>query len=646
MTRLCRTWLLLTLMLIATAAPAQMIPVDLEIGYRFLDLKGSSAMYRTQVNEQEGFVLRSLMFYSIAPDSGTRFTDSIRIDATDLGLAPASSLRVQAYRSEGYRLDLRFRRSREFSELPLFANPLAASGLTTGQHTFDRTRNMVDGDLELLRWRRIRPFVGYSWNKHDGPGTTTYHVGQDEFVLLQNLNDTASEFRAGAAFEFGSFAGEITQGWRRFSGRESLALSGPSAGNNPGPVLGQPIAVERVVRNSNTEADTPFTNVFVTGTAARAKVVATYSRFAAESDRSGVEDVAGSLASFALGRFYGGINETSTARAANTTWRGGARAEVQITSWLDFLSGFQREHRELEGSALVETLYLQSVSFGGVADPAGLRVILDSSSALERDEDVVNVGLLARPQGPWSLRAGYAASRYEVTVAPDLAEIVVGGSGGEKGTHDRRVDTLEIAAAYATPRVMLTASWKRDDADVPVLRTDYLGRDRYRVRAAWKAPKYFRIGVTADETRQTSDRPDIGYDSKIRQYSGEVEFAPAPSFRLRGAASQFKADSTLLVRRPENFVTDTSLRLEKGTGWDGGASWTFRRASLDASFGRFENEGTLPFTLERWRARLTFPVAAKTGLATEWSRDDYSDSATSLGDYEATRYGVYLRLMP
>ena len=45
-----RTWLLLPLLLAAFGASAQPILGEIELGYRWLELKGNSDMYRTQIN--------------------------------------------------------------------------------------------------------------------------------------------------------------------------------------------------------------------------------------------------------------------------------------------------------------------------------------------------------------------------------------------------------------------------------------------------------------------------------------------------------------------------------------------------------------------------------------------------------------------
>ena len=59
------------------------------------------------------------------------------------------------------------------------------------------------------------------------------------------------------------------------------------------------------------------------------------------------------------------MNEQDSGRALNTTWRGGARAEVALTNGLDLLAGWQHESCELSGSALIDSPFLQSITFGG-----------------------------------------------------------------------------------------------------------------------------------------------------------------------------------------------------------------------------------------------------------------------------------------
>ncbi|MGZ8831548.1 MAG: hypothetical protein ACXW2Q_14350, partial [Thermoanaerobaculia bacterium] len=178
----------------------------------------------------------------------------------------------------------------------------------------------------------------------------------------------------------------------------------------------------------------------------------------------------------------------------------------------------------------------------------------------------------------------------------------------------------------------------------PILRTDFLSRDRFRVRAGWTMPSnYFRAGIVAEESTPKNDRSGFAYDSKIRQYTADAEIAPTQMVRLHASASRYRADSTILYRRPETFTTDTSVHAENGKSYEGGVMVTFTPATVDAAYTRFDNSGTTPFTIDRYRARVTFKLFGKTGAAAEWDRDRYDEPAPSFGNFEANRYGLYLR---
>ena len=61
---------------------------------------------------------------------------------------------------------------------------------------------------------------------------------------------------------------------------------------------------------------------------------------------------------------------------------------------------------------------------------------------------------------------------------------------------------------------------------------------------------------------------------------------------------------------------------------------------FDAS--RFENEGTLPFDVDRYRTRVVYDFLTHAGIAAEWSRDNYEENAP-FGAFDADRYGLFLR---
>src|SRR6202030_3786204 len=105
------------------------------------------------------------------------------------------------------------------------------------------------------------------------------------------------------------------------------------------------------------------------------------------------------------------------------------------------------------------------------ADPRDLEAIINSSNSLERKEDVGDVALSARSIGPFSFRAGYSLSKQDVTVTPDLSEIVVDNIEGQGGTFERRVHSFDANGSYTNNGFTLGAAYKDSDAGEPLLRT-------------------------------------------------------------------------------------------------------------------------------------------------------------------------------
>jgi hypothetical protein len=623
------------LLLAAAGMSAQnTIPFDFELGYRWTDIEGNEDVYRTQINEEEGLLLRAFRLSSADFAEGS-FLDHVRIDASELGVGPAGALSVQAGKEGLWDFRLGYRQADAFNYHPGFA---------LGQHRVDRQRTNLDLDLQFLPGRKFSPFIGYATGSYDGPGTTTYTLGQDDFQLDSDLDETEQEIRAGFIFNTGKVFGSVTQGWRSLESEETMLLSpGAGAGNNPGSVLGRPIEAGGITRNSNFDVDTPFTNAFFTAEfIPRLRLIGNYSQFAAEGEGPEVESATGSFTSFALRRFFGGLDETVNSRAENNTWRGGLRGEFAVTDTLDVFGAWRTEHREMDGVGLFNSIFTNTVNFSGADPLATLEEVYEAESALDRDENVFEVGVAARQLGPFSLRASYRNTSQEVELSPDVEEIVVAGPE-QGGSYDRQIDTFEAVGGFGIGNFTSSVTMRLDRADDAVLRTDYRDRDRLRLRAAYTFPRFVRVGAMAEQIDHENREAGTGYDARTRQYGTDLEVSLTDKFRLRGAYSRFDTDSEALIRRPENFVIEEWTYAETGDSLEAGFSLLLAPVSLDADFIRFENEGDNPLNLDRYRARLMWDFMARAGLGAEWSSDEYEESLFPVAAYKATRYGVFFR---
>ncbi len=414
----------------AGVARAQAIPFDLEVGYRFLDVIGSEESYRSQINEREGFLVRSIHLGTDGKTDGFPILDHLRIDGSDLGAGPAGSLFLDAGLAGAYRLRLSYRHLDQFSALAGFANPL---GAPIGQHTWDRTRNMVDVNLEILPGAVVTPLFGYTSNNLNGPGYTTTFVGQDEFRLAQDLKVHDQEVRAGLGFHAGAFSGEFLQGWRRYRETEKDTLvPGAGAGNNKGTVLDNDLNLSSLTRSSVTDVNTPTSSFFLRGFATDAiQLIAFYVRANAGGDSTDQENLNGSLVSFQLARFFTGLTDNSSSRVQNTMWRAGGRVEFHVLDGLDVTGGYVHRDATWDGQDLVTSLFTGTSSFTGVT-LADIQTILNAQTSVERTEDVFDVQVAAKALGPFGVRAGYSRIEQDLTVTQDPSEIRRSGRPGRK----------------------------------------------------------------------------------------------------------------------------------------------------------------------------------------------------------------------
>ncbi|MEO8585692.1 MAG: hypothetical protein ABI584_05995 [Acidobacteriota bacterium] len=624
----------------AGVARAQAIPFDIEVGYRFLTITGNEESYRSQVNEREGFLVRSLHIGQDGKTEGFPILDRLRIDGADLGVGPAGSLMLDAGLSGAYRLRASYRHYDVYSAFTDFANPL---GAPVGQQTWDRTRNVVDVNLELLPGAVVTPLVGYTSNDMQGPGYSTATLGGDEFQLSQDRRFHDQEIRVGAGFRAGPVSGEFLQGWRNYHERESLNfIGGKGDGNNPGLVLDKKQTLSSFTSSSVTDINAPTTSFFVRGFATDfVQVTGFYVKTISTGDDTANESATGSLVSFPLARFFSGLTENTSSRIDSTLWRAGARLEARLFEGVNLSGGFVRRHATLAGQDLVTSLFTGTTTYTGFT-LTDIQTLLSANTSIERTEDVYDVQVAAKAFGPFGIRAGYSQIQQDVTVTPDPSEILV--PGGQGGNFDRKINRYEGALTFAQGGFFLAGEAAWDDANVAVLRTDYLTRNRERVRATWKGFGFVTLGATGLWIDQKNDT--IGSTGSVTQYTADLTLMPLKWLRMHGAYAKMKADSSIPVRAPQDFTTFSSLNTEDGKLLEAGLGLNFGKLALDGFWTRFENVGTYAYRLYRGGARVGFDFSAKIGVIGEWAVDRYLDYQISSSSYRADRIGAYLKWRP
>ena len=639
-TKLPRLLLAAALLLAAGPALSQSFPLDVELGFRFVNVAGSDEMYRSQINEREGFLLRSLTLATSDFNGGTKLFDKFRLEASDVGAGPLSSARLQMAKSGIYDLRFSYGRWQLFSALPAFANPFLAQGIVPGQHTYQSTRYVYDAELQILPGAIFTPILGYSYNVVSGPAATTISVGGDEFRLSQNFKTWDEEPRVGFNFLTGPVAVNFMQGWRRSHSTESSQLGEAGDGNNTNTVLGQNIKSTGYSRSATTDVNIPVTTASATfQLGCFGRILGSYVRANGESGTEGTEAATGNYVSFAAASFFGGLSETVQSNARAENWRGAARAEVTVLPNLELAGGWVERSHEQTGFELLSTLLTNTTNFAGTPTP-NIQTILDINNGYKRTDQVFDIGAIYRKAGPFGLRFTYSHTKQDVTLSEDVAEIVV--PGGQSGDYERSINTYDAGVTFSLGGVVLDGEWRNDDADEAVVRTDYTSRTTWRARLTLNRWKFFRISGTGQWTSQSNTQTGIDSTGTFRQYGGDIDIIPVSALTLRFSGNVFYTSTSIPILTPQNLLVATSRNLEDGYSLEGGLSLNLKPLTLQASGGEFKNKGSQDFKIDRFRGTLEVPVVKSLSVLAEWAYDKYTETIYAYGDYSASRVGLFV----
>ena len=629
--------------LVSPLAQAQSTSIDLEAGYQWVSVSGNEDMYRTQINQDSGLVLRGFTLNFVDPSSGASIADNIRIDAAGFGGNPNGSFRLFMGKGTGYRFRLSYHQYENFSALPAFANPLLDDGVIPGQHLWNRDRDVLEAELQLYPDSVVTAVLGYRWNQIKGPRQTTYFVGQDEFRLDSELKENEQEIYGGIFFATSRWSGTLLQGWRTFDGRDDLTIApGGGAGNNLETVLGTDVSLDDLSRSTHTEADTPVTTASVRGRFSEAiRLTASYVRANYEGDTDASELLSGSLVSFRLGRFFSGLDQSISSHTESPSWRGEARLEFDLSPEVRFDLGYEARDRELEGWALISSLYLDTLNFSG-ADPQDISQLVETTNGYEREDEVLSARLNLRGVGPFVFWAEGAMRSSDLDISEDVAEIVIPGS--QEGEFNRDVDVFGAGAAVLVGGARLSVDLISESADDIVVRTDFDERMRMRGRFDWSFTKWLRLLATGELISSSNGSSDVGYDADTDHVALDLEITPVETMTLRLAYDNYDTDSTIPIRAPQDFSIVTSEHSENGQLLEAGFRWQFEPFDIDLGYSEFENTGSFAFDLVRTFARFGIDLSKAAGIAFEWESNKYTEDILQLANFDADRFGIFLRL--
>jgi hypothetical protein len=198
---------------------------SIEIGVRGVSIEGNADKYRSDLNYQPGVRLfdSSFLFKSNGGSHGP--IDTLLINSSGWGGDPNGYARLNAEKLGWYRFDVNLRQFDYFNSL---------NNLALNQHISNNDHKLGDFDLTLLPQNdRIKFNIGYSFDRSNGLGLTTYDYARDEFPVFSPVRVAGDEYRFGVDATVGGVNLSFQQGLRYFKEDTSYEIETPQPGNNP-----------------------------------------------------------------------------------------------------------------------------------------------------------------------------------------------------------------------------------------------------------------------------------------------------------------------------------------------------------------------------------------------------------------------------
>ncbi|HYM77937.1 MAG TPA: hypothetical protein VE377_18325 [Candidatus Dormibacteraeota bacterium] len=175
-----------------------------ELGYRFVNNLGSSAVYDTFVNQHQGpRLLDETLNMRSLNHQGLLF-DNLFLSSFGWGGDPENSGRLRMSKDKWYDFNATFRRDRNFFDYNSLANPLNPANpyvqVNDSPHEFQTVRRMYDYSLTIAPQSPVRVRLGYTRNNMEGPAFSTTHQGT-EAMLFQNTRTLLDAYQAGVDFK-------------------------------------------------------------------------------------------------------------------------------------------------------------------------------------------------------------------------------------------------------------------------------------------------------------------------------------------------------------------------------------------------------------------------------------------------------------
>jgi hypothetical protein len=601
----------------------------LDFGYRWnANFKGSEDLYRSHLDYGEGPKLFSGAFLLSAPQGSNKLFDRFELRLNSWGGEPHNSASLRASKAGVYELRFDYRNIHYFNSVPSFANPFFGSGNLASQHRFDISQRLSSLELRLRPGKRISPYVALEQTRRWGPGRTTLRDGGDEFLLRADHDNGSTDFRAGVNIALAKLSLLLEQGFRHYRDETSLTASGLQPGNTTRLFLGRDLNLSEYNGKYDTGGNIPFSTAIAQFQPIRSLLLRGKVSYSMASLNPYLEDRAtGNFFSLPLSAFYTGRTDLVTGRVKKPSLFGDFQAEWHPHQRFRLIERVTIHRFHVSGAALSNAVYLN-------VDPlleAGLRAQVKQdtpfNTLLAMDYRIQElqgvVGLTSR----LALRVGHRYEQKEVTL-------------GDTYRLSRNVLIAGLSYDFSS-RNRIAAEYEVGKTDQPILRTDVVDYQRFRLRGRFSPSRKLEFNGSATLFDHESDIADIDFTSRTRDYDLQFTYNLVSRVSVSGEYERSRIRTNILYILPQTFTWDRFRYQEKGNFGHLFLNFTLvHNSTLSLGYSVLGTVGNFPVNYHRPSARVDIPLHERFAVYGQWNYYDYNEKLAYLPQDYRTHLAV------
>jgi len=585
----------------------------LDIGYRWVGTPGGSfATYRSVVNLGSGPKLVGLDLTILQPSR--RWFDSVHLRAYGWGGDPYSTFHLDAKKASVYRLNIDYRGISYFNNLPAYADPLLANGITLDEQSFDKHRRITSVNLEIHPGRAFTPYVAAERDASTGTGVTVFQSGGNEYPIADATNDATNLVRAGFRAAFRHFDATVEEGYTNFRSDQNDSTGTKNNGDNSAPLIGQTLDLTSLLQSYGIRGNSNYTKAIVTSSPFSWFDVYAQAMYTAPRNTVNYQQYdTGNLVVLSQLLFYNSEQYlvSSTARFPHTTANAGW--EIRPRSRIRILESFLTDQMNNSGSAAQnETILTPAASASQTA------AVLDSTLGYHSNQAEANI-LFDAGHG-FTIRSGY---RYVWGTANDA---VIPASGLITLEQDKLRRNVEMGTLSWRPtqKIFLSGEAEVGQSGSTYFRTSLYDYQRIRAMGRFSFWKHWQ--VSGDFRIMNNHNPLAGTSYKFITHQESLTLIYTPRSKTVNADVTYEhcgyhSNVTFLI--PQNLTPGDSVFNEnchRISGMLNASVKGFRKqtVTLEAGGSAVLTSGSNPASYYQPTAKFTAPMIKNVALFGEW----------------------------